>query len=266
MAENRESADFAEMRKTLLAKTQKSDGGYADGDMTDSFSALDLSQQSKLAVTDDRKRESLLADTNKRTDSRCKVCASNFFPVYQEWLSIHKFTGQKCEKFALKYFQETISKKSFTNHKKNHMQNPMLVRRLIIANDPHINPLKVVDSIIAVLQQQILETDMPDSKMLGQLRDYLALHGDFTGETKKVPEKAVQINTYNFQRGGSIPNSQDNRLLDEAPMSDQELTVLRELGVFLGDKGTQNIREQIPKEIPTVQRKNANVVDAEVED
>lgn len=266
MSKNESSTDLEEMRESFLSKSRQSDGMPLDSDLTSDFGALDLTKETRTAIHDESKRNLLREKMNKRTDMRCHVCSSPFFSVYTEWLSVHKYSGAKCSKLALKFFRESVSAKSFTNHKKNHMEQPFLIRRLMIAADPDVNPRKVIDATIQILHQQLVETERPDPDLLKRLKDFLEIRGDYTGETRKTPEKAVQINTWNIGTGGQMPMSSDAQESLDSPLTDEEKKQLTGLGILLEDTGSSKIRKQIPEKIPQVTRKHEDVQDVEFEE
>lgn len=253
MSENNEPPlDLVESRRSFLSRTQPSTGYHQDHDLTTLKPDFDLSPATKEALYDNKKRLALQRETCDIVHVLCKVCVSPWFPIYTEWLAMDGYSAPKCSALARECFSEEISDQSFARHKKNHMKDTFLVRRIMVMKDPNIQPEKIISATIKVLQQQIMENERLDPKLLSELRNFLDLHGKYTGVTKELPQTVITNQSLTINSGGAIPNAQDTKDLLSRTLSQEERDRLEYLTKMLQGRGSSAARAMIPENVPEV--------------
>jgi len=244
-----------DLRQTLISKTDVSSGKYADDDKTDTYNVENLAPLTKRALYDPKIKHELQQATLSKTNHQCQVCCSPYFPVFQEWIAFDNMSPIKCAKMAWQLFSVEIDQQSFRRHRKNHMKSPELIRRIMISLDPNIQPEKIMMATIQVLQNEMIETGKIDCKLSSELREWINLMFKYRGDIKEMNGTYIQQNTLNVTQGGSIPNSEDTKLLLSRPMTDAEQARMEQLGLLLDGKGTKSIRSEIPQDVPKIASK-----------
>jgi hypothetical protein len=220
----------------------------------------DLTPSNKQGIMNETVRSDLISKSSKTWIKNCKICSSPFYTMYMQWLTLDNKSYVECSRLANDVFGDEISEGSFSNHKLNHLLDPKIVRRAMIARDPDVQPKKVNLAMIQILQQEMIENPEINVKTGKLLLEHLKLADGMNPRAPMVDARSVSITQVN---NNGIPVSKDTQEAIQRELSDGERAQLKLLQEKWKGRGTGAIRSKIqdpPKVIPD----KANVIDVDV--
>jgi len=220
----------------------------------------DLTPSNLQGILDETKRADLINKSSKAWNRNCKVCSSPFYTMYMQWLGLDNKSYAECSRLASEIFGDEISEASFSNHKTNHLLDPKIIRRAMIARDPDVQPKKVNLAMIQILQQEMIENPEINVKTGKLLLEHLKLADGMNPRAPMVDARSVSITQVN---NNGIPVSKDTEDAVRRELTDGERAELKLLQKTWEKKGTAAIRAQI-QDPPKVMPERGNVIDVDI--
>jgi hypothetical protein len=223
-----------------------------------------LAEQNRNSIVDERVRQKVLVETTRHVEPYCRVCSSRFYGMYVQW----EVDGvSRAEMARLSFFFEKdsegsahpITQMTFSNHFRDHGLHKDLVRRLIVLNNPDINPKNVATGMLQLLSEDFVRDEEYNLRKAKAIKDLLKVI-DEMNKTDKKPSPVVDNSTTNFvqiNQGGNVPLALDT-MKTAAGLTEGESKRLEELEARWNDKGTNKIKAMIPKEVPVVSPSKAS--------
>lgn len=220
----------------------------------------DLTPSNKQGILSETVRSDLISKSSKTWIRNCKICSSPFYTMYMQWLTLDNKSYAECSRLANDVFGDEIADSTFSNHKQNHLLDPKIIRRAMIARDPDVQPKKVNLAMIQILQMEMIENPEINVKTGKLLLEHLKLADGMNPRGPMVDARSVSITQVN---NNGIPLSKDTQDAIQRELSDGERAQLKLLQEKWKGKGTGAIRGKI-QDPPKVLADRANVIDVEI--
>lgn len=222
----------------------------------------DVFPTNKKAVLDKPLRNKIIAKNSIRVEPQCKICTSKFYTVYMEWITIDNKSMTECSALAKIVFGENISPRTFTNHSKNHMMNKNLIRKAMVRQDPDVDPIREGTALLQLTMDEIVIDERINVKKAKFAKDLIKVLEDAKAKRAKTATNVggdLNVTQINIDQG--LPKSTSSKDTSRKILTDEEREQLEELSEIFKGRGTNAIRNRIPKKPHEVHKESTEIKD-----